>query len=196
LVTKLLFLVRHCESTGQDASAPLTPLGQAQAILLADHLATMGVDLLVASPYTRAQQSIAPLAQRLGLAVESDARLAERVLSAAPLTQWREAIRQTFMDLDLAWPGGESSRTAMARGRAAIDALLARPERTVVVATHGNLMTLILHSFEPQCDFQTWEGLSNPDVYCITVHGDRVKIARTWVPSLLAPGRSGGAYPV
>jgi hypothetical protein len=30
------------------------------------------------------------------------------------------ALRHTFADLDLAWPGGESSRTAMARGRAAV----------------------------------------------------------------------------
>jgi 2,3-bisphosphoglycerate-dependent phosphoglycerate mutase len=195
-VTKCFFVVRHCESTGQEASAPLTTIGQAQAVLLADHLEMVGMELLVSSPYTRAQQSIAALAQRLGLPVEIDGRLAERVLSAEPLAHWREAIRQTFVDLDLAWPGGESSRTAMTRGRATLDALLARPARTVVVVTHGNLMTLILHSFEPQCGFQTWEGLSNPDVYCITVHGDRVKIARTWVPSLLAPGRSGGAYPV
>jgi 2,3-bisphosphoglycerate-dependent phosphoglycerate mutase len=93
----------------------------------------VGVALLVSSPYTRAQQSIVPLAQRLGLAVEIEARLTERVLSAASLAQWREAIHQTFVDLDLAWPGGESSRTAMARGRAAIDALLARPERAIVV---------------------------------------------------------------
>jgi 2,3-bisphosphoglycerate-dependent phosphoglycerate mutase len=85
LVVKRLFLVRHCESTGQDASAPLTARGQTQAIHLADYLETLGVDLLVSSPYTRAQQSIAPLAQRLGLSVEIDARLAERVLSGAPL---------------------------------------------------------------------------------------------------------------
>ena len=139
-----LFLVRHCESTGQEASAPLTAVGQTQAIRLADYLETLGVELLVSSPYTRAQQSIAPLAQRLGLPVELDPRLAERVLSAAPLEHWREAIRQTFEDLALARPGGESSRTAMARGRATIDALLARPVRSLVVVTHGNLMTLIL----------------------------------------------------
>jgi len=156
----------------------------------------VGVDLLVSSPYTRAQQSIAPLAQRLGLAVEIESRLAERVLSAAPLALWREAIRQTFVDLDLAWPGGESSRTAMGRGRAAIDALLARPERALVVVTHGNLMTLILRSFAPQFGFQTWECLSNPDVYGIAVHEERVEISRTWIPSLTAPGPSGDDQPV
>jgi 2,3-bisphosphoglycerate-dependent phosphoglycerate mutase len=179
-----LFLVRHCESTGQEASAPLTAVGHTQAMRLADHLETVGVGLLVASPYTRAQQSVAPLAQRLGLPVETDARLAERVLSAAPLVHWREAIRRTFADLDLVWPGGESSRTAMARGRAAVDALLARPERVVVVVTHGNLMTLILHSFEAQLAFAAWERLSNPDVYCLTVHPDGIRVSRTWVPSL------------
>jgi 2,3-bisphosphoglycerate-dependent phosphoglycerate mutase len=175
-----LFLVRHCESTGQDAFAPLTTAGQTQAVHLADRLAMLGVDLLVSSPYTRAQRSIAPLAQRRGLPVELDARLAERVLSAEPLVHWREAIRQSFVDLDLAWPGGESSRTAMTRGRAAIDALLARPERVPVVVTHGNLMTLILRSFETQFGYQTWEQLSNPDVYCLTIQGERVEISRTW----------------
>ena len=179
-MAKCLFLVRHCESTGQEASAPLTPVGQAQAVLLVDYLETVGPELLVSSPYTRAQQSIAPLAQRLGLPVEIDTRLAERVLSAEPLAHWRDAIRQTFVDLDLMWPGGESSRTAMARGRMAIDALFARPERAPIVVTHGNLLTLILCSFTPRYGFQTWEGLSNPDVYCLVVQGDRVEIARTW----------------
>lgn len=52
----------------------------------------------MSSPYVRAQQSIVPLAQRLGLPVETEPRLVERVLSAAPLVHWREALRQTFAD--------------------------------------------------------------------------------------------------
>jgi 2,3-bisphosphoglycerate-dependent phosphoglycerate mutase len=195
-VVRRLFVVRHCEPTGQEAAAPLTAVGQTQAVRLADHLETLGVELLVSSPYTRAQQSIAPLARRLGLPVAIDPRLAERVLSAAPLAHWREAIRQTFEDLDLAWPGGESSRTAMARGRAAIDALLSRPVCVLVVMTHGNLMTLILRSFETQFGFQAWEHLSNPDVYCIDMDVERVRVTRTWVPPLAASGTSKDINPV
>jgi hypothetical protein len=71
----------------------------------------------------------------------------------------------------------------MARGRAAIDALLVRPERASVAVTHGNLMTLILRSFETQFGFQTWERLSNPDVYCLAVQEERVEISRTWALS-------------
>lgn len=177
-----LFLVRHCESSGPQDAAPLTAVGHTQALHLSDYLQTLDVELLVSSPYTRAQQSIAPFAQRRGLPVEIEPRLAERRLSAAPLENWREAIRQTFVDLDFAWPGGESSRIAMARGRTAIDALLARPARVVVVATHGNLMTLILRSFAAEFDYSAWERLTNPDVYCVTVSTDRVHVARTWVP--------------
>jgi 2,3-bisphosphoglycerate-dependent phosphoglycerate mutase len=195
-VVKRLFLVRHCESTGQEASAPLTAIGQRQAVLFADHLETAGVELLVSSPYTRAQQSIAPLAQRLGLPVELDPRLVERVLSTVPLEHWREAIRQTFEDLDLAWPGGESSRTAMARGREAVNALLTRPVRVLVVVTHGNLMTLILHSFETQFGFQAWGHLSNPDVYCLEVEAERARVIRTWVPPVASSGTSQGASAV
>jgi 2,3-bisphosphoglycerate-dependent phosphoglycerate mutase len=195
-VVKRLFLVRHCESSGQEASAPLTAIGQRQAVLLADHLETVGVELLVSSPYMRAQQSMAPLAQRLGLPVELDPRLVERVLSAAPLEHWREAIRQTFEDLDLAWPGGESSRIAMARGREAVNALLTRPVRVLVVVTHGHLMTLILHSFKTQFGFQAWEHLANPDVYCLEVEAERVRVTRTWVPPVASSGTSQGASAV
>ena len=195
-MVRRLFLIRHCESTGQEASAPLTAVGQAQAIRLADHLETRGVELLVSSPSTRAQQSIAPLAQRLNLPVELDSRLAERVLSAAPLEHWREALQQTFEDLDLAWSGGESSRTAMARGRAAIDALLTRPARVLVVMTHGNLMTLILRSFETQFGFQAWEYLSNPDVYYLEMDAERVQVTRTWVPPLAASNTSKAINPI
>lgn len=177
---KRLFLVRHCESAGQDPSAPLTNAGQLQAMQLAEYLQTLDIDVLVSSPYARAQQSIAPLAERLRLPVEIDGRLAERVLSTELLSNWHEALRQSFAQPDLAWPGGESSRAAMARGRAAIEALLARPERNAVVVTHGNLMTLILHSFETRFGFETWERLSNPDVYCLTPEMGRVEISRTW----------------
>lgn len=91
---KRLFLVRHCASTGQEASALLTAIRHTQALRLADHFATQDVELLVSSPYTRAQQSIAPLARCLRLPVETDARLAERVLSATPVLHVMTAYSQ------------------------------------------------------------------------------------------------------
>lgn len=81
----------------------------------------------------------------------------------------------------------------MARGREAVNAILRRPVRVVVVVTHGNLMILILQSFQPQFGFQVWEHLSNPDVYCLEVEAERVRVTRTWVPPVASSGTSQGA---
>lgn len=59
--------------------------------------------------------------------------------------------------------------------------MLSSPDWNLVVVTHGNLITLILRSFEMQFGYQTWEHLSNPDIYCLAVQGERVEISHIGV---------------
>src|SRR4051812_24080279 len=91
-----LHLVRHCQSTGQEPDAPLTAVGREQAEHLADVLEGRGIARIVASSYARARQTVEPLARRLGLSVETDERLIERVLSSGPLNDWRDRLRATW----------------------------------------------------------------------------------------------------
>src|SRR5262245_14877295 len=98
---RALYLIRHCESSGQHADAPLTSVGHVQAGALADRLASLQIDRIVSSPFLRAMQSIAPLAERLRLAIDVDARLAEPILSTAELPDWQAALRASFDDPDL-----------------------------------------------------------------------------------------------
>ncbi|ETX00190.1 MAG: hypothetical protein ETSY2_39545 [Candidatus Entotheonella gemina] len=175
-----LFFVRHCETTGQAPTAPLTSAGHQQALELADHFAPQGVDLLVSSPYTRARQSLEPLAERLGLAVETDERLAECTLASPPVADFRGAIRQLFDGPDLAWPGGESRRQVTERGRSALDAVFRHPTRTPVVMAHGLLMAFVLGSFDSRFDYRAWTALTNPDVYCLERDADGVRVSRAW----------------
>ena len=65
----------------------------------------------------------------------------------------------------------------MARGRAAVDAAAADAGGPVAVVTHGNLLALILHSFDGHSGFDTWAGLTNPDVYRIDSAGH---VRRWW----------------
>ncbi|MDX2167771.1 MAG: histidine phosphatase family protein [Deltaproteobacteria bacterium] len=162
-----MLLIRHCESSGQHPDAPLTARGLEQAEELAQRLAPLAPDHLVSSPYRRAHQSVAPLAAMLGVAVTTDARWRERQLGDAPLDDWRGAVRDSFDDLDRVLPGGESSRAAQARARAALDALLTAPHRLPAVATHGNLLALLLTSIDGQFGYAGWESLTNPDVYAV-----------------------------
>jgi 2,3-bisphosphoglycerate-dependent phosphoglycerate mutase len=178
-----LLLVRHCQSTGQASDAPLTTLGRQQAERLADVLQPRGVARIVSSPYTRAVQSAQPLARRLGLAIETDERLIERILSSERLDDWRERLRAAWADFDLILPGGESSRAATSRGMAALTDILAAGRHPTVVVSHGNLLALLLHAFDGRPGYATWEALSNPDVFEVAHEPPGSFTAtRTWTP--------------
>lgn len=177
---KVLYCIRHCAASGQEPDAPLTPEGYRQAGVLAAHLAGAGIGRIISSPYRRAQESAAPLAARLGLAVETDPRLKERVLSAGNRPDWYERLRESFADPDLRLPGGESGREATQRGLAAIHAALTGPAGTVAVVTHGNLLALILHHFTGDFGFAGWQQLSTPDVYRLAIGPDNPQVQRVW----------------
>jgi 2,3-bisphosphoglycerate-dependent phosphoglycerate mutase len=176
----LLYLVRHCQATGQAPDAPLTPEGATQAALLADLLAPLGIARILSSPYLRARDSIAPLAARLGLPVETDTRLVERVLTTEPLPDWRVHLARSFDDDAYCLAGGESSRAATARAVAVMEAARQRPARATVIVTHGNLLALLLRHCDGRAGFAAWGALTNPDVYRVTCGGLPQPIVRLW----------------
>jgi 2,3-bisphosphoglycerate-dependent phosphoglycerate mutase len=57
----------------------------------------------------------------------------------------------------------------LARGLAAIRPLLELPasDGLVVIVSHGQLISLALHSIDPSFGFAGWEALSNPDVHTL-----------------------------
>lgn len=168
-MSQVFYLVRHCQAKGQEFDAPLTEIGQQQAIALAGWLSEVSIGRIISSSFVRAYQSIVPLSEHLGLTIEVDDRLVERVLSPFPLANWRERLAETFIDLDLSFEGGESSRTAMMRGVSVVNQAMQQTTDPVVLVTHGNLMTLILKYFNELIGYAEWENLRNPDVYCIRI---------------------------
>ena len=71
----------------------------------------------------------------------------------------------------------------MARGRAVVDEVVRATTSASVIVTHGNLLALLLKSFDPQIGFAEWECLTNPDVYRVRTVGDRLPLAdveRVW----------------
>jgi len=184
--TKTIYLIRHCKATGQEAEAPLTEEGERQARRLADFLADRRIDKIVSSPFRRAIRSVEPLARRIGLDIAVDDRLRERVLSGRDLPDWMERLRASFEDMDIVLEGGESSRTATERARAAIEEQLAEDEEAanIAVATHGNLMALILKCYDDRIGFEAWKALTNPDVYELEFRGGIcIGLGRVWEAS-------------
>ncbi len=162
-----LLLVRHCQSSGQHPDAALTDVGTTQAQALAETLAAQPIDHLVSSTYRRASETLAPFAARTGLALQRDERLVERRLSPAPIDAWRDVVRRSFTDPDFRVPGGESGREVLGRAWKALEEILSRGHSLPAVASHGQLISLVLHSIEPSFGFAGWESLSNPDLHLL-----------------------------
>jgi 2,3-bisphosphoglycerate-dependent phosphoglycerate mutase len=175
-----LLLIRHCESSGPRPEAPLTARGQVQAGRLAEFLGGYPIDALVTSPYRLARETIAPFAAAAGLDVAVDGRLAERRMSAEPDPEWREHVQRAFVDPDHQLPGGESGRETLARGRRAIDDLLASGDLLPAAVSHGQLIGLLLNDLDARFGVAGWEALSTPDVFLLEHAGERLRFTRVW----------------
>ena len=162
-----IYLIRHCETTGQAPEAPLTPRGEEQAHRLCTHLLEFSITHLISSPYRRALDSIQPLATALQLAITQEDDLKERRLSAVPLDDWQDHLRRTFVDPDYTCPGGESSRTATERITRVVEEALQQQDGSILM-THGNLLSLYLHSINPTFGFEESLQLKNPDLFKVT----------------------------
>lgn len=78
-----IYLVRHAKAgerrswDGDDVDRPLSKTGWKQARAVAERLAGKSVSSLRASGYARCMQTLEPLAERVGLDVQSEPRLVE-----------------------------------------------------------------------------------------------------------------------
>ncbi|MBV9871901.1 MAG: bifunctional RNase H/acid phosphatase [Frankiaceae bacterium] len=130
----------------------LTDRGKAQAAGAAQRLREAGIDVIVASPRRRTQQTATVVAELLGLPVETEPGFAETDFGEWEGMTFGEvgkadpaALRRWLDDPSVAPPGGESmastaSRVAAARARVSE----AHPGKTVLVVSHVTPIKIML----------------------------------------------------
>jgi broad specificity phosphatase PhoE len=168
-----VMLIRHGEPEwARDGltvnNPPLTERGRRQADALADRMADLEVDELWASPLRRAQETAAPVADRLGMPVTTLDWLAEIGAPAWDGTP-TDVVARIFADewtrpLDELWdglPGGEDFRHFHQRVVTGLGTRidqagavrisdeppmwkLVEPERRIVVVAHGGTNAVAL----------------------------------------------------
>jgi 2,3-bisphosphoglycerate-dependent phosphoglycerate mutase len=172
-----LFLVRHCQSHPSwaipESDWPLSERGVSQARELVSVLSPLGVQSILSSPYRRCLATLGPSAASLGLPIETDLELRERLVSPTWVSDFRELWRRSWEDLDFALPGGESSRACRDRVTAAIDRIVERHAgQTVMIGSHGAALALFVSAFTPGYGEKEASAMRTPELLRVT-HGPR-----------------------
>lgn len=185
-----IYMVRHAESpyTEEDERyRGLTPQGKEAAGAVTDILLQHNIEAVVSSPYARAVQTVEGLAERLGLEIELEEDLRERLLAGVyyPVEDkdFMPAIERLFREPGFAMPGGESNEGSQQRSIAALQQVMKRHKgKNIAVGTHGNIMTLMLNYFDDSYGLEFWKQTSKPDIYKLSFDGNGrlLDVNRLW----------------
>lgn len=162
-----LYFVRHAHSTysTDERARPLSDTGQADAIRLLETFQEIPIDRFYSSPYRRAIETIAPLAEARQQPIIEVEELRERLLAPGELDDFQAAVTYVWQHPNENPYGGETNNEASQRIRQFIDELVEKhPDETVVLGTHGNIMVLLLGTFDPTFDYAFWKSLPMPAV--------------------------------
>ncbi|MEP7041179.1 MAG: histidine phosphatase family protein, partial [Chloroflexota bacterium] len=112
-------------------------------------------------------QTVTPTAARRSMEVQLLDDLRERRQTVTQRDDWADLLARAWADPDFAAPGGETSREAQLRGLRALDLLRARHANggRLLVGSHGNLISLVLQTLEPEVGHAFHQAMPNPAVF-------------------------------
>ncbi|QHT61373.1 histidine phosphatase family protein [Paenibacillus lycopersici] len=157
------YLVRHARKDQGIGDVPITQAGILQAQATARWLSEVAVQgsisRIVSSPLRRAVLTAAIIAQATGAAISEDVRLRERA-------NWGDVPGQSFDEFVAMWdrctrergfapPIGDSARRAGDRfASCLLDLSAAHPRESIVIVTHGGILTDFLINVIPECKLE------------------------------------------
>lgn len=174
-----IFFIRHAESPfifGAERERSLSEKGYKDSIKVAARLAEVHFDKLFSSSYTRAIQTIEPLANQSEIIIYDE--LSEKRLKGPyklEKAKIDEAIKNSFIDINFKLDGGESTKDAQERSIPIIKEILYNDAlQTVAIGTHGNILTAILNYFDSSIGFNFWKNSTKPDIYKVEFNGEKL----------------------
>ena len=178
--TTILYLVRHAQSRPSnhrdEPDWQLSDVGRRQARGLSPLLAPLGIERIVSSPYVRCMDTMRPFAGDADLAIDVDHDLRERRITIGLRPDFEAVMARSWREFSYALPGCESSEEAQRRMRPAIERIVGRHSgRTVAVCSHGNAISLFLHSLDTAFGIDGMKAIRNPDVVRILADGDGMR---------------------
>jgi probable phosphoglycerate mutase len=156
---KTVYLVRHGESEGnagpffQGLDSPLTEKGKQQALEIAGRCSGLPVDLLVASPAKRTEETAQAIADKINKPIEWSELFVERRRPSEIIGKRKDdpdakLVEDKWFESIVGSDGhvgdGENFQEITARARQALLFLEQKTEQHIVVVTHGFFLRVML----------------------------------------------------
>ncbi len=168
----IVYLVRHAESAPSarvpESDWPLSETGEQQAQALVPQLGRLNIDHVVTSPYRRAMATIEPFSRAVSLPIMTEIDLRERKLTESTAEDWLALLKRVWENPTHAEHNCESNIDCQTRVVACLSRLAqTHGGRTIVAASHGNAISLMLNAIEPTFGFEGWRAMRNPDCFAL-----------------------------
>jgi probable phosphoglycerate mutase len=159
MIEMTVYFVRHGQSQAnvapvfQAPDSPLSEIGHRQAERIAERVSKLPVEALIASPFRRSSETAEAIAKMTGMEVEYSELFVERIkptcINGKPYDDEAANAIWRHWDKSLYTPGkrvldGENFDDLVERADNALAFLRKRPERSLVVVTHGYFLRTIL----------------------------------------------------
>ena len=188
-MTKYLILVRHSvpdiEPGRPAASWHLSKEGQARAHLLAELLASYAPEAIVSSDEPKAKETAEILATQLRLGIQVLPDLREHDRSNVPFLAhdtFQTSIREFFQRPQELVFGEETADQAHARFYQAVHSILSEHgNKTLVIVTHGTVMSLFLARLTGSSDLDLWSQMGLPSFVAMDLESNTVIVRNTIV---------------
>jgi broad specificity phosphatase PhoE len=156
---KTVYFVRHGSTEGNEEGAyqhvhtPLSALGRCHAACVAHRFARIPVDIVIASDMARAAQTGRCIAERNRFPIVFDPLFQEMLRPAIVRGQRRDApavleimqwLAENWTNVRVKHSDEENFFDLKQRALKALDHLVARREKTVLVVTHGTFLCMLI----------------------------------------------------
>lgn len=168
-----VYFVRHAESDysiHDDYNRPLTRKGMSDSEKITDLLINKNINRIFSSPYKRAIDTIAHLADKTSLNINIIDNFRERSIG-----EWIEDFnsfsRKQWEDFNYKTQNSESLKEVQKRNVAALmEILKAYDNENIVIATHGTALSTIINYYNNDFGYEDFEKLRPimPYVICFT----------------------------
>lgn len=172
-----IFFFRHgktlVDNTIPIADWILTPDGKRNALKVVETGVFDSVDIIFSSEEIKAVQTAQPLAKRLNKNIIQVKELGELYRPTGhliSLDKYNELKKKMYSDFDFSDDGWETLNHALARFKSAVAKIDALYEnKTLLLVTHGTVMTLFFASLQNSLDnmYYRWKSLGFCDWGCI-----------------------------